>query len=37
MIEAEAFDNGGEGVSFFDATPGNEGGAYRNTSVDIEA
>jgi glucose/arabinose dehydrogenase len=35
-IEAEAFDNGGAGASFLDATPANEGGAYRNTAVDIE-
>ena len=36
-IEAENFDNGGEGVSYHDTTPQNLGGAYRNTAVDIGA
>jgi hypothetical protein len=36
-IEAELFDNGGEGVAYHDTTPGNSGGALRNTDVDIEA
>ena len=36
-IEAENFDNGGEGVSYHDTTPQNIGGAYRNTAVDISA
>ncbi len=35
-IEAENFDNGGEGVAYHDTTPGNSGGAYRQTDVDIE-
>jgi endonuclease/exonuclease/phosphatase family metal-dependent hydrolase len=35
-IEAEDFDNGGEGVAYHDSTPGNAGGAYRQTDVDIE-
>jgi endonuclease/exonuclease/phosphatase family metal-dependent hydrolase len=35
-IEAEDFDNGGEGVAYYDSTPGNSGGAYRQTDVDIE-
>jgi endonuclease/exonuclease/phosphatase family metal-dependent hydrolase len=35
-IEAENFDNGGEGVAYHDTTPGNAGGQYRNTDVDIE-
>ena len=35
-IEAENFDNGGEGVAYHDTTPGNSGGAYRNTDVDLE-
>jgi endonuclease/exonuclease/phosphatase family metal-dependent hydrolase len=35
-IEAEDFDNGGEGVAYHDTTPGNAGGQYRNTDVDIE-
>ncbi len=36
-IEAENFDNGGAGVAYFDTTPGNSGGQYRSTDVDIEA
>jgi glucosylceramidase len=35
-IHAETFDNGGEGVAYHDTTPGNSGGAFRNTDVDIE-
>ncbi len=34
-IEAENFDNGPEGVAYHDTTPGNSGGAYRSTGVDI--
>jgi hypothetical protein len=35
-IEAENFDEGGEGVAYHDTTPGNQRGAYRtNTDVDI--
>ena len=34
-IQAEDFDEGGEGVSYHDLSPGNEGGQYRNTAVDI--
>jgi beta-glucosidase len=34
-IEAEDYDTGGEGVAFHDATPSNEGGAYRTDAVDI--
>jgi hypothetical protein len=38
IIEAENFDNGGEGVSYHDNEPANLGGAYRTTEgVDIEA
>jgi endonuclease/exonuclease/phosphatase family metal-dependent hydrolase len=37
VIAAETFDNGGEGVAYHDTTPGNSGGAFRNTDVDIEA
>jgi hypothetical protein len=38
QIEAEDFDNGGEGVSWHDTTPGNQGGAYRTTTdVDLIA
>jgi Carbohydrate binding module (family 6)/Right handed beta helix region len=36
MIEAENFDNGGAGVAYADSTPGNAGGAYRTSDVDIE-
>ena len=36
-IEAENFDNGGEGVGYHDTTPGNTGGQYRSTDVDIES
>jgi hypothetical protein len=36
IIQAEDFDNGGEGVAYYDTTPGNSGGAYRATDVDIE-
>ncbi|MEN6342893.1 MAG: PKD domain-containing protein, partial [Methanospirillum sp.] len=35
-IQAEDYDEGGEGVAYSDTTPGNQGGAYRNDSVDIE-
>jgi hypothetical protein len=35
-ISAEQFDNGGEGVAYHDTTPGNSGGAFRSTDVDIE-
>jgi endonuclease/exonuclease/phosphatase family metal-dependent hydrolase len=35
-IEAENFDNGGPGVAYADTTPGNDGGAYRSTDVDIQ-
>jgi hypothetical protein len=34
-FQAENFDNGGEGVAYHDVTPGNTGGAYRTTDVDI--
>jgi len=37
IIEAENFDDGGASVAYFDTTPGNRGGAYRQTDVDIEA
>jgi len=36
-IQAEDFDNGGQGVSYFDTTTGNSSGLYRPTDVDIEA
>ena len=37
MIEAENYDTGGQGFAWFDTTPGNQGGAYRQDDVDIEA
>jgi glucosylceramidase len=36
-IEAEDFNDGGEGRGYHDSTAGNTGGQYRNTDVDIEA
>ena len=36
IIQAEAFDIGAEGAAYHDATPGNTGGAFRQTDVDIE-
>ncbi|MGE3955581.1 MAG: carbohydrate-binding protein [Vicinamibacterales bacterium] len=35
-INAQDFDNGGEGVAYHDTTGGNSGGAYRSTGVDLE-
>jgi subtilisin family serine protease len=37
VIEAENFDDGGEGVAYHDTTSSNQGGQYRQTGVDIEA
>jgi hypothetical protein len=37
LIQAEDFDDGGEGMAYHDSTPGNTGGAYRDTDVDIAA
>jgi hypothetical protein len=38
LIEAEDFDNGGEGVAYRDRVPGNAGGVYRtDTNVDLLA
>ena len=37
VIQAENFDNGGQGVAYYDTTPGNTGGAYRSTDVEIQA
>lgn len=34
-IEAEDYDQGGQNVAYFDKTPGNKGGRYRNDDVDI--
>lgn len=36
LIQSEQFDNGGEGVSYHDTTTGNNGGAFRQTDVDVE-
>src|SRR5262249_6816430 len=36
IIQAEDFDGGGEGVAYHDTDAVNNGGQYRNTSVDIE-
>lgn len=36
-IQAEDFDNGGEGVAYHDTDINNNGGAYRSTAVDIQA
>ncbi len=36
IVLAANFDNGGEGVAHHDTTPGNAGGAYRSTDVDVE-
>lgn len=35
-VQTEDFDEGGEGVGFHDTDPTNNGGAYRNTGVDIQ-
>jgi len=35
VIQAEDFDNGGEGVAYHATSAGNAGGAYRNTDIDI--
>lgn len=36
-IEAENFDDGGEGVAFHDTDPTNVSGSYRSTGVDVES
>jgi hypothetical protein len=35
-VQAENFDNGGEGVAYHDTTSGNSGGAFRATDVDLQ-
>jgi hypothetical protein len=35
-IEAENYDNGGEGVAYHDTTIGNSGGVYRSDNVDLQ-
>jgi subtilisin family serine protease len=37
LVEAENFDDGGEGIAYHDTTPGNTGGKYRTTDVDIDS
>jgi len=36
-IQVENFDTGAAGVAYVDTTPGNSGGEYRGTDVDIES
>ena len=36
-VELENFDEGGEGVAYHDLSPGNIGGEYRTTDVDVKA
>jgi hypothetical protein len=36
-VEAENYDTNGPGISYYDTTPGNSGGVYRNDDVDIES
>lgn len=35
IVQSEDFDSGGEGVAYHDVDAGNNGGAYRNTNVDV--
>ena len=35
-IQAEDFDSGGQSVAYYDNSPGNAGGVYRSTDVDIQ-
>lgn len=37
IIEAEYYDNGGEGIAYHNGTPGNSGGQLRSDDVDIES
>ncbi|HEY0405168.1 MAG TPA: carbohydrate-binding protein [Pyrinomonadaceae bacterium] len=37
LIQAEDFDNGGEGVAYHDLDAGNNGNQYRSTDVDVRA
>ena len=37
LVQAEDFNDGGQGVSYYDLSSGNDGGAYRNTDVDVES
>ena len=36
-VQAENFDEGQAGLAYYDTTPGNYSGAYRQTDVDLEA
>lgn len=36
-VQAEDFDSGGQNVAYRDVSPGNAGGAYRSTDVDIQS
>lgn len=36
LIQAENFDNGGEGIAYHDVDTANQGGAYRHEGVDIK-
>jgi hypothetical protein len=36
VVQAEDFDEGGEGLAYHDTTPANSGNAYRATDVDIQ-
>ncbi|MCK5565656.1 MAG: carbohydrate-binding protein [Planctomycetes bacterium] len=36
-IEAEEYNNGGQGVAYYDTTSGNSGGEFRTDDVDIES
>jgi hypothetical protein len=36
QINAEKFDNGGEGIGYHDTSAGNTGGQFRSTDVDVE-
>ncbi|MBK8808270.1 MAG: cellulase family glycosylhydrolase [Bacteroidales bacterium] len=37
IVEAENYDEGGEGIAYYDASLGNAGNKYRTDNVDIEA
>jgi hypothetical protein len=37
IVQAENFDEGARSVTHYDLTPGNKGGAYRSTDVDVAA
>lgn len=37
VVQAEDFDNGGEGVAYHDLMPGNAGNQYRTSDVDVRA